>query len=145
MKIKKKVLVTDRVRQINGSFSFIPHTFVSKGFLCSLSQHELLVYFILVLVGDRYGLSYYSQDRLCTMLKTTFDDFIQARNGLINKSLIAFDGFMFQVLSLPEYPVKIMSKPLTTEQDFLNNDPLTIRQYMEQQLSNPDPGVKDGH
>ena len=135
MKIEKKVLVADRVRRIDGSFSFIPHKFVTKGFLSGLSQHELLVYFILVLVGDRHGLSYYSQDRLCTMLKMTIDDFIPARNGLIKKSLIAFDGFMFQVLSLPAHPVKIASKPLTTDQDFLNKDPLTIRQYIEQQLS----------
>ena len=135
MKIEKKVLVADRVRRIDGSFSFIPHTFVTKGFLSSLSQHELLVYFMLVLVGDRQGLSYYSQDRLCTMLKMTIDDFIRARNGLIKKSLIAFDGFMFQVLSLPNRPAKMISKPLTTAQDFLDKDPLTIRQYIEQQLS----------
>ena len=145
MKIEKKVLVADRVRRIDGSFSFIPHKFVIKGFLSGLSQHELLVYIILVLVGDRHGLSYYSQDRLGTMLKMTIDDFIQARNGLIKKSLIAFDGFMFQVLSLPTHPVKTASKPLTTEQDFLNNDPLTIRQYIEQQLSKPDPGEDDGN
>lgn len=135
MKIEKKVLVADRVRRIDGSFSFIPHTFVTKGFLSGLSQQELLVYFILVLVGDRHGLSYYSQDRLCTMLKMTIDDFIPARNGLIKKSLIAFDGFMFQVLSLPIHPSESASKPLATEQDFLDSDPLTIRQYIEQQLS----------
>lgn len=145
MKIEKKVLVADRVRKIDGSFSFIPHQFVTKGFLNSLSQHELLVYLILVLVGDRHGLSYYSQDRLCTMLKMPIDDFIQARNGLIRKALIAFDGFLFQVLSLPAHPVKTDSKPLTTEQDFLNKDPLTIRQYLEQQLARPDLGDKHGH
>ena len=145
MKIEKKVLVADRVRRIDGSFSFIPHQFITKGFLNSLSQHELLVYFILVLVGDRHGLSYYSQDRLCTMLKMTFDDFIHARNDLIKKSLIAFDGFMFQVLSLPKRPVKMISKPLTTTQDFLDKDPLTIRQYMEKQLSKPDPGEENGN
>jgi hypothetical protein len=138
MKIEKKVLVSDRVRSIEGSFSFIPHKFITKGFLSVLSQHELLVYIILVLVGDRFGLSYYSQDRLCTMLKMTIDDFIHARNGLIQKSLIDFDGFMFQVLSLPSHPVTTVSKPLSTEQDFLTNDPLTIRQYIEQQLSKPE-------
>lgn len=131
MKIEKKVIIADRIRRIDGSFSYIPHKFVTQGFLSGLSGQELLVYFVLVLVGDRHGLSYYSQDRLCTMLKMTIDDFIQARNGLIKESLIAFDGFLFQVLSLPEKPVISISKPLTSEGDFIKSDPLTIRQYIK--------------
>jgi hypothetical protein len=135
MKIEKKVIISDRIRKIDGSFSYIPHKFVTQGFLASLSGHELLVYFVLVLVGDRHGLSYYSQDRLCTMLKMTIEDFIQARNGLIKKSLIAFDGFLFQVLSLPEEPLRSASKPLTSEADFIKNDPFTIRQHIKTEFS----------
>jgi hypothetical protein len=55
--------VPDRVRKIDGGFSFVPHRFVTEGFFTSLNQHELLLYFLLLLVGDRQGLSYYSQDR----------------------------------------------------------------------------------
>jgi hypothetical protein len=128
MTIHKQPLLPDRVRHIDGGFSFIPHTFVSHRFFTSLNQHELVLYFLLVLVGDRYGLSYYSQDRLCTMLRMSLDDFIAARNGLIEKSLLAFDGFLFQILSLPEKPVTSPSKPLTTSDDFERDDPLTIRQ-----------------
>ena len=71
------------------------------------------------------------------MLKMTIDDFMHGRNGLIEKSLIAFDGFMFQVLSLPEKPVIANSKPLTSSFDFEKNDPLTIRKIIEQELSKP--------
>lgn len=137
MTIEKYLLLPDRVRKIAGSFSFIPHQFVTAGFFSSLTQYELLVYFLLVLVGDRHGLSFYSQDRLCAMLKMPLDDFMQGRNGLIDKSLIAFDGFMFQVLSLPEKPLHSKPKPLTTAADFEANDPLTIRKIIEQQLSKP--------
>ena len=136
MKIKKQILVPERVRKIDGSFSFIPHRFITDGFFASLTQTELRVYFLLVLVGDRHGLSYYSQDRLCLMLKMPIDDFLSARNGLIKKSLIAFDGFMFQVLALPDKPVLNESKPLVTADDFLENDPLTIRQVIQKQFSN---------
>jgi len=136
MKIKKQILIPERVRKIEGSFSFIPHRFITDGFFTSLTQAELLVYFLLVLVGDRHGLSFYRQDRLCLMLKLPIDDFIIARNGLIKKSLVAFDGFMFQVLALPEQPVFVQSKPLVTAEDFLENDPLTIRQALKQQFSN---------
>ena len=132
MKIAKHPIVPDRVRQIEGGFSFIPHTFVTHGFFTSLNQQELLLYFLLVLVGDRHGLSYYSQDRLCTMLRMTLDDFIRVRGSLIEKSLIAFDGFMFQVLSLPEKPLTVPQKPLRRPEDFENNDPLTIRKIITQ-------------
>ena len=81
MKIEKQLLLPERVRQIKGSFSFIPHRFVADGFVTSLTHAELLVYFLLVLVGDRYGLSYYRQDRLCSILKMPIDDFMHARNG----------------------------------------------------------------
>ena len=135
LKITKKAILPDRVRKIDGSFSFIPHKFVIQGFFTSLNQHELLIYFLLVIVGDRHGLSYYSQDKLCIMLRMNLDDFISARNGLIDKSLIAFDGFMFQVLSLPDKVVTRKEKPLTTQHDFENNDPLTIRKLIFKSLN----------
>jgi len=46
--IRKKILEPDRVRRINGGFSFIPHRFVSDGFLTSLSQEELLTVFLFI-------------------------------------------------------------------------------------------------
>jgi hypothetical protein len=140
MKITKQPILPERVRKIEGSFSFIPHKFVANGFLTSLNQHELVLYFLLVLLGDRQGLSYWSQDRLCTMLRMPLDDFIAARNGLIEKSLLAFDGFMFQILSLPEKPFTVPPPPLRTQQDFENNDPLTIRQIITQAIG---PGDSD--
>ena len=133
MKIVKHPIIADRVRKIDGSFSFIPHQFITQQFFTSLNQHELLLYFLLVLVGDRCGLSYYSQDRLCIMLRMNLDDFIAARNGLIEKSLIAFDGFLFQVLSLPDKPLPA-PKALSTQQDFERNDPFTIRKLISQSL-----------
>ena len=84
--IKKKTLNSQRVRRINGGFSFIPHRFLTDGFLTSLSRMELLVYFFLVLASDRYGLSFYSYDSICSMLRITVDDYIEARDGLIKTS-----------------------------------------------------------
>jgi len=134
MKIEKQILLPERVRQIKGSFSFIPHRFVADGFFTALTHAELLVYFLLILVGDRYGLSYYGQDRLCSILKMPIDDFMHARNGLIEKSLLAFDGYLFQVLSLPPKPLLKKSKVLTTAEDLLENDPLTIRAVIKKEL-----------
>lgn len=102
--VSKKVLNPDRLRRIEGGFSFIPHRFISDGFLSSLSQKELLLYLFLCLVSDRNGLSYYSYDAICSLLQLRVDEYIGARDRLIEKDLIAFDGTLFQVLNLPQQP-----------------------------------------
>jgi len=111
--IKKKVLNPERVRRIDGGFSFIPHRFLADGFLASLSQKELLLYLFLTLASDRNGLSFYSYDAICTLLQLNLDQYVEARNSLIDKDLIAFDGTLFQVLDLPPIPVEGLSlKPV---------------------------------
>src|SRR5512139_1234658 len=90
--IKKKILDPNRVRCIERGFSFIPHRFLTEGFLASLDQRELLLYFFLVLVSDRQGLSFYSYDAICFLLQLSVDDYLLARDGLIEKDLLAFDG-----------------------------------------------------
>ena len=104
--ITKKVLAADRIRRIDGGFSFIPHRFLTDGFLKALSQQELLLYIFLVLAADRYGLSFYSYDRICSLLHMTVEQYIEARDALIEKDLIAFDSTLFQVLSLPASPIE---------------------------------------
>lgn len=100
--IKKKILNPVRVRQINGGFSFIPHRFITDGFFASLDQKELLLYLFLILVSDRFGISFYSYDSICSLLQMRIDQYIKARDSLMDKDLIAFDGALFQVLSLPK-------------------------------------------
>jgi hypothetical protein len=106
--IKKKILNPDRIRCIEGGFSFVPHRFLANGFFASLIPHELLLYFLLVLAGDRNGVSFYSYDKICTLLQMTVDQYLLARDSLIDKDLIAFDGTLFQVLKLPE---KLVAAP----------------------------------
>ncbi len=111
--IKKKVVNPNRIRRIDGGFSFIPHRFLTDGFLASLSQKELLLYLFLILASDRNGLSFYSYDAICTLLQLNLDQYVEARNSLIDKDLIAFDGTLFQVLDLPPIPVEGLSlKPV---------------------------------
>ena len=104
--ITKKVLVADRIRRIDGGFSFIPHRFLTDGFLKALSQQELLLYIFLIMAADRYGLSFYSYERICALLHMTLEQYSAARDALIEKDLIAFDGTLYQVLSLPASPAQ---------------------------------------
>jgi hypothetical protein len=125
--IEKQPLCPDRLRTIRGSFAFIEHRFLREGFWSALGHHELLLYVFLVLVADRNGLSYYSFDKICTLLQLSLDDYLLARNALIKKDLIAFDGHLFQVLSLPSTPVLQPASPLRSAQHMAQADPATIR------------------
>ena len=132
--IEKQPLCPDRRRQITGSFAFLEHRFLRDGFWSSLSQHECLLYVFLVLVADRHGLSYYGYDKICTLLRCTLNDYLVARNGLIAKDLVAFDGHLFHVLSLPDRPIGLSAASLRTPEDMQQRDPATIRQIIRQSL-----------
>jgi hypothetical protein len=136
--IEKSPLCPERVRKITGSFAFIEHRFLRDGFWTSLGQHELLLYMFFVLVGDRNGLSYYSYDKICTLLQFSLDDYIVARNALIHKDLIAFDGHLFQVLSLPPAPVRERPRPLQSPPQMEQADPATIRRLIRDSLGADD-------
>lgn len=114
--IEKQPLKPGRRRHITGSFAFLEHRFLRDGFWSSLNPQECLLYVFLVLVADRNGLSYYGYDKICTLLRFTLDDYVVARNALIEKDLIAFDGHLFQVLSLPDKPAQARPPPQTTPQ-----------------------------
>ena len=115
--IEKKILKPNRIRHINGGFSFIPHRFLTDGFLDSLSQIEILLYLFLLLASDRHGLSFYSYDAICSLLKLTAHDYMEAEDGLIEKDLIAYDGTIFQVLDLPSKPVQAAAAKLPPNSD----------------------------
>ena len=100
--IKKRILDHQRIRHIDGGFAFIPHRFLTDGFLSVLAPPQQQLYFFLVLAADRHGLSFYSYDSICNLLQMSVDQYIQARDDLIKKDLIAFDGSIFQVLDLPK-------------------------------------------
>lgn len=131
--ITKAPLDQDRVRKIAGSFAFVEHRFLRSGFFSVLTHHELLLYVFLVLVADRNGLSYYSYDKICILLKITLDDYIIARDGLIEKDLIAFNGHLFQVLSLPKQPPQDLA-PLKNSDDMQAHDPATIEQIITKSM-----------
>jgi len=128
--IKKHPINTQRARKIEGSFAFIEHRFLRNGFFATLTHNELLLYVFLILVADRNGLSYYSYDKICILLRISVDEYILVRDALIKKDLIAFDGYLFQVLSLPEKPSPDSCKPLTSRKDMGKYDPATIGQLV---------------
>lgn len=104
--IQKRILDKRRIRRIDGGFAFIPHRFLTDGFLSPLTPRQQQLYFFLVLAADRHGLSFYGYDAICNLLQMSLDHYVEARDGLMKKDLIQFDGMIFQVLDLPQAPPK---------------------------------------
>jgi hypothetical protein len=130
--MEKVILCPDRIRRITGTFGFIEHRFLKEGFFFTLTHCELLLYLFLVLVADRHGLSFYSYDKICTLLRISVDEFILARDGLMEKDLIAFDGRTFQVLSLPEQRAQPPS--IKSREKMKDKDPATIHRQIVRSL-----------
>lgn len=121
---QKRPIVTDRMRNIRQcTFGWVDHNFLHRGFLNRLSQEELLLYYFLITVADRNGVSFYDYERICQFLKLELDDYLTARNRLCQRSLIAFEDGVFQVLSLPtesqaRKPVSPMNPGRLSNRDF---------------------------
>lgn len=125
----------DRVRAIAGqSFAFVPHRFLRDGFFASLRPDEFRLYVLLVLAADRNGVSFYHYDSICSLLELPIEGYVHARNALIAKDLIAFDGTRFQVLALPEQPRPATAQPLRLPADVADHDPATIRALIQRSL-----------
>ena len=96
-----------RIRTPEASFAFVPHRFLRGGFWQSCSLWELVAYFFLVLVSDRHGMSFYGLDKaagMCRMPRAKLEAVLACLTG---KDLIARDGSLVQVLSLPETPARM--------------------------------------
>lgn len=132
--IHRAPILAARLRSIGGqSFAFVPHRFLREGFFASLAPDELRLYILLVLAADRNGLSFYHYDSICSLLELPLESYLRARNALIDKDLIAFDGTRFQVLSLPDKP-RFESPPPLSRDNCEDHDPATIRALVHRSL-----------
>ena len=114
--VSKSLINPEKKQVLTPPFAWIDRRFLFNGFLAELSPQENLLYFFLVLVADCDGLSYYSYDKICQLLTLDMDDYIQARDGLIEKDLIAFDGRQFQLQVLPVRHKSLQTKRISREQ-----------------------------
>jgi hypothetical protein len=95
----------DRIRSIQGSFSWIDHRFFRQGFDQGLTRTEKLLYLVLIAVSNQDGVSFYSDDRLGEFLDIRHrHELTGARDELVARDLIAFQDGIYQVLELPPQP-----------------------------------------
>ncbi len=142
--LRREPIRPERVRHIGpDGFAFVPNRFLQGGFFAALGPAERELYFLLVLAGDRNGVSFYHYDSLCSLLQMELETYLHARNALIERDLIAFDGTRFQVLSLPESPATPTARDLRTPEDFAEHDGATIRATLRRSF--PPGGPESGN
>ncbi len=99
--IQKRVLSPDRVRRLpQRDWSWIDRRF-QRRFAAKLSGDAVFLYYILVAVSDKNGLSYYSDNSLALIVRTSLPALTKARQELIELDLVAYQAPLVQVLSLP--------------------------------------------
>lgn len=105
----QQLLRPERLRRVERPFGWLPCRLLQGDLLRQMSVPAKLLYMHLALAADRRGLSYWGDQRICHHLGISAAELQQARSQLVELDLIAFDGRVYQLLSLPE---KDTSKPL---------------------------------
>ena len=81
------------VRKINGSFAWVDHRLLQKGYLAVMTHQDQVLYLFLVLAADRNGVSFYRKEKICDLLSLDFQQFEIARDRLIDLKLITYQPY----------------------------------------------------
>ncbi len=99
---KKHLLRRDRIRRLpKEGWSWIDRRFLREK-APDLDRDAICLYFFLAAVGDKHGLSFWSQVTIAGRLRMTEASLEHARGELERRDLIAYEKPLYQVLSLPD-------------------------------------------
>jgi hypothetical protein len=102
--IVKTPILNNRIRKVPKGFSWIDHRLIQDRHIDLCSHAEAALYLFLVCVSDDKGLSFYGDKSIMKTLSMDQKVLADARSGLINNSLIAWQKPVYQVLCIE--PVK---------------------------------------
>ena len=103
MKQRPQPLRSDRLRTIERPFGWIPFRVLASGLLGELSPPAKLLFFFLCLVADRDGVSFYGPRRIIDLLGLEPSQLVDAQGELRHADVLAYDGQVYQLLSLPPW------------------------------------------
>jgi hypothetical protein len=106
-----RLLLPERLRSIERPFGWLPCRLLSEGWLEALSGPAKQLYMLLATAADRQGLSFYSDARIDRVLALGAGQLARARLELTETDLLAFDGHIYQLLSLPRHPPRHPPRP----------------------------------
>ncbi len=96
--MQKHILDTKRLRRVPARFSWVDHQLIRARLLCGADSATWALYLFLVTVGDEHGLSYYSDASIGSHLNLCCEAVRKARGQLLERSLIAWEAPLYQVL-----------------------------------------------
>lgn len=113
--ISKEVLIPTRVRRLpHSDWSWLDRRFLRQ-YATQLSGDAVFLYLFLAAVGDKHGLSYYSDTSLSLRLRASEHSIAKARGELLMFDLIAYRNPLVQVLSLPPQATERSARAQLTE------------------------------
>lgn len=83
------------------SYSIIDHQILHQGYLGRLSHESMVLYLFLVVVGDREGRSFYSDQSVSEILRLDGAVLSGARKELITEGLIGYRRPYWEVRQIP--------------------------------------------
>jgi len=113
------------------SYSIIDHQILQGGYLHRLSHEAMILYLFLVVVGDRQGRSFYSDQSIMEILRLSGPKLAHAREELISEALIRYRR--------PYWEVKNLTQRRDHGRDHKADDPLSSGRPGTQLLSDPRP------
>lgn len=97
-----------RKRTLPKYYSWIDHKLVHDGYLRKITSEASALYLFLLTVGDRDGMSYYSDKAIVQRLNLV--DIKAVRDELISMDLLVYRQPFYQLLSLPKDKVELAKK-----------------------------------
>lgn len=101
----------ERLRTIEHPFGWLPCRMLTNGTIADMSPIERQLYLVLALAANRRGVSFYCNKRIQRTIGCTQAELDRARAALTERDLIAYDGTIYQLLSLPPEPKQTPNTP----------------------------------
>ena len=117
--IVKSPILKQRIRKVPKSFSWLDHRLVRDRHIENLSHSQAALYLFLVCVADDKGLSFYGDPALMKKLGMDQTTLNEARSGLIENHLVAWQKPVYQVLSLEPAPCDARTGSVMSLKDIL--------------------------
>lgn len=100
MSVYRELLRPDRLRTIEHPFGWAPCRILANGTFARMSPFERQLYFMLALAADRRGISFYGDGRVQSTLGCSHEELRRARDALVARDVLDYDGRTYQLLSL---------------------------------------------
>jgi hypothetical protein len=104
MSLQKRVLCSQRVRQVRRPFGWVDARLIREDWLRDCSPTAWALYLFWVTVADAQGLSYYADQSVAQRLHISAQTVNAGRAELLRAGLLAYEPPLVQVLSLDRYP-----------------------------------------